>query len=140
MVDVVRFSAKQMQAKRVEAWPDRLLYPEAIRQSLSECSREKVEEACTEILPLRDWQIKLQDIPEDSKKVPFNPASVGLSEELIRSLKDIGVIYEDIDRLEDSDRFYLPEIYRTGLGFKSAVGGRPRVQALLKRNLGGMPF
>lgn len=141
--DVVRFlkfSAKQMQAKRVEAWPDRLLYPEAIRQSLSECSREKVEEACTEILPLRDWQIKLQDIPEDSKKVPFNPASVGLSEELIRSLKDIGVIYEDIDRLEDSDRFYLPEIYRTGLGFKSAVGGRPRVQALLKRNLGGMPF
>lgn len=141
--DVVRFlkfSAKQMQAKRAEAWPDRLLYPEAIRQSLSECSREKVEEACTEILPLRDWQMKLQEIQEDSKRVPFNPTSVGLSEELIRSLKDIGVIYEDIDRLEDSDRFYLPEIYRTGLGFKSAVGGRPRVQALLKRNLGGMPF
>lgn len=141
--DVVRFlkfSAKQMQAKRVEAWPDRLLYPEAIRQSLSECSREKVEEASTEILPLREWQLKLQDIPEDAKKVPFNPGNVGLSEELIRSLKDIGVIYEDIDRIEDSDRFYLPEIYRTGLGFKSAIGGRPRVQALLKRNLGGMPF
>lgn len=141
--DVVRFlkfSAKQMQAKRVEAWPDRLLYPEAIRQSLSECSREKVEEASTEILPLREWQLRLQDIPEDLKKVPFNPSNVGLSEELIRSLKDIGVIYEDIDRIEDSDRFYLPEIYRTGLGFKSAIGGRPRVQALLKRNLGGMPF
>ncbi|MBJ2289114.1 hypothetical protein JFT44_04100 [Pseudomonas sp. MF5691] len=141
--DVVRFlkfSAKQMQAKRVEAWPDRLLYPEAIRQSLSECSREKVEEASTEILPLREWQLRLQDIPEELKKVPFNPGNVGLSEELIRSLKDIGVIYEDIDRIEDSDRFYLPEIYRTGLGFKSAIGGRPRVQALLKRNLGGMPF
>lgn len=141
--DVVRFlkfSAKQMQTKRVEAWPDRLLYPEAIRQSLSECSREKVEEASTEILPLREWQIKLQDIPDESKKVPFSPGNVGLSDELIRSLKDIGVIYEDIDRLEESDRFYLPEIYRTGLGFKSAIGGRPRVQALLKRNLGGMPF
>lgn len=141
--DVVRFlkfSAKQMQAKRVEAWPDRLLYPEAIRQSLSECSREKVDEASTEILQLREWQVKLQEIPEESKKIPFNPSNVGLNEELIRSLKDIGVIYEDIDRIEDSDRFYLPEIYRTGLGFKSAVGGRPRVQALLKRNLGGMPF
>lgn len=141
--DVVRFlkfSAKQMQAKRVVAWPDRLLYPEAIRQSLSECSREKVEEASTEILPLREWQVKLQEIAEESKKVPFNPSNVGLSDELIRALKDIGVIYEDIDRIEDSDRFYLPEIYRAGLGFKSAVGGRPRVQALLKRNLGGMPF
>ncbi|MCH5510597.1 KGGVGR-motif variant AAA ATPase [Pseudomonas fragariae (ex Marin et al. 2024)] len=141
--DVVRFlkfSAKQMQTKRIEAWPDRLLYPEAIRQSLSECSREKVEEAIAEILPLREWQLKLQDVAEDSKKVPFNPGNVGLTEELIRSLKDIGVIYEDIDRIEEPDRFYLPEIYRTGLGFKSAVGGRPRVQALLKRNLGGMPF
>ncbi|ERY72428.1 ParA family protein [Pseudomonas aeruginosa] len=141
--DVVRFlkfSAKQMQTKRAETWPDRLLYPEAIRQSLSECSREKVEEAATEILQLRDWRAKLQEVPDDAKKVPFTPTNVGLSDELIRSLKDIGVIYEDIDRLEDSDRFYLPEIYRTGLGFKSAVGGRPRVQALLKRNLGGMPF
>jgi hypothetical protein len=26
------------------------------------------------------------------------------------------------------------------LHFEYAVGGRPRVQALLKRNLGGMPF
>jgi len=141
--DVVRFlkfSAKQMQTKRAETWPDRLLYPEAIRRSLSECSREKVEEASTEILPLRQWQDKLQEVPEDAKKVPFNPINVGLTDELIRSLKDIGVIYEDIDRMEDADRFYLPEIYRTGLGFKSAVGGRPRVQALLKRNLGGMPF
>ncbi|WP_460151765.1 P-loop ATPase, Sll1717 family [Pseudomonas sp. S2_B07] len=141
--DVVRFlkfSAKQMQTKRTEGWPDRLLYPEAIRQSLSECSREKVEEASTEILPLREWRVKLLEVSDEFKKVPFNPGNVGLSDELIRSLKDIGVIYEDIDRLEDSDRFYLPEIYRTGLGFKSAVGGRPRVQALLKRNLGGMPF
>lgn len=141
--DVVRFlkfSAKQMQTKRAEGWPDRLLYPEAIRQSLSECSREKVEEASTEILPLRDWRLKLLEVSDEFKKVPFNPNNVGLTDELIRSLKDIGVIYEDIDRLEDTDRFYLPEIYRTGLGFKSAVGGRPRVQALLKRNLGGMPF
>ncbi|MFA5979426.1 MAG: AAA family ATPase [Pseudomonas sp.] len=140
IVRFLKFSAKQMQAKRPEGWSDRLLFPEAIRQSLSECSREKVEEASAEILPLKAWRIKLEEIADEFKRVPFSPSNVGLTEELVRALKDIGVIYEDIDRLEDTDRFYLPEIYRTGLGFKSAVSGRPRVQALLKRNLGGMPF
>lgn len=124
---------------KVEFWLDRLLAPEAIRRSLNSCSQEKVNEAEKEIKPLKQWIGNLKSVSPDSKKVPFNSREVGLDLQLLTSLKELGVIYEDTDQ-PNEERFYLPEIYRTGLQFSSAVGGRPRVQALLKRNLGGIPF
>ncbi|HEP1044562.1 TPA: ParA family protein [Serratia marcescens] len=144
LVRFLKFSADNMlkapsNGIKVEFWLDRLLAPEAIRRSLNSCSQEKVDEAEKEIKPLEQWIKNLKTISPDFKKVPFNPEEVGLDLALLNSLKELGVIYEDTDQPND-ERFYLPEIYRTGLQFSSAVGGRPRVQALLKRNLGGIPF
>lgn len=145
LVRFLKFSAKLMYSgqtanNRNESWGDRILAPEAIRRSLPECSTEKVNEAIAEIKALSDWQKILTKIPAENLKVPFNPSTVGLSIELLTSLKELGIIYEDVDQLGEENRFYLPEIYRWGLKFGSVGGGRPRVQALLKRNLGGMPF
>ncbi|WIM53234.1 AAA family ATPase [Pantoea anthophila] len=144
LVRFLKFSADNMlkapsNGIKIEFWLDRLLAPEAIRRSLNSCSQEKVDEAEKEIKPLEQWINNLKNVSPDLKKVPFNPQEVGLDLPLLTSLKELGVIYEDTDQ-PNEERFYLPEIYRTGLQFSSAVGGRPRVQALLKRNLGGIPF
>jgi MinD-like ATPase involved in chromosome partitioning or flagellar assembly len=140
LVRFLKFSARQMMKLRVESWPDRLLFPEAIRKSLPECSEEKINEAASEIKVLKQWQKLLQELKPEERRVPFNASAVGLTPEILTALKELGIIYEDIDRLDEANRFYLPEIYRSGLGFQSASVGRPRVQALLKRNLGGIPF
>lgn len=140
LVRFLKFAANQMKNIRTGNWPDRLLYPEAIRKSLVECSQEKVTEAALEINALKRWQDLLKEIQPDELKVPFNATAVGLDTDMLTALKVLGIIYEDTDRISEPNRLYLPEIYRTGLGFQSSVGGRPRVQALLKRNLGGLPF
>lgn len=144
LVRFLKFSADNMlkapsNGIKVEFWLDRLLAPEAIRRSLNACSQEKVDEAEKEIKSLEQWIKNLKTVSPELKKVPFNPQEVGLDLPLLTSLKELGVIYEDTDQ-PNEERFYLPEIYRTGLQFSSSVGGRPRVQALLKRNLGGIPF
>ncbi len=140
LVRFLKFAAKQMNSNTANLWSDRLLFPEAIRKSLPECSAEKVKEAVSEIKVLEQWQRSLEQVSSEDRKVPFSATAVGLNSEMLSALKELGIIYEDIDRLNETNRFYLPEIYRWGLNFQSAVGGRPRVQALLKRNLGGMPF
>ncbi len=140
LVRFLKFAAKRMKGVTSGAWRDRVLYPEMIRKSVADCSDEKVNEAISEVAALRRWKESLDKLDPDVKKTPFSAEALGLSTELLTSLRELGVVYEDIDQKEEPERFYLPEIYRTGLGFRSAVGGRPRVQALLKRNLGGMPF
>lgn len=144
LVRFLKFSAELMLgAKSInikpELWTDRVLAPEAIRKSLQACSDEKVSEATAEIRSLKEWSRILSGISPDVKKVPFNPLDVGLDLLLLNSLRELGIVYEDSDQTIE-DRYFLPEIYRWGLKFSSASGGRPRVQALLKRNLGGMPF
>lgn len=141
LVRFLKFSADQMRnATPSDKWPNRVLAPEAIRKSLSFCSDEKVKEAASEISALRLWQQKLDSVAPDKRKNPFNAKSVNLEGDLLEILRDLGIVYEDTDRNSELERFYLPEIYRSGLRFSQSAGGRPRVQALLKRNLGGVPF
>ncbi|EOC0060676.1 ParA family protein [Cronobacter turicensis] len=144
LVRFLKFCAEQMLKSsvsgiKVGAWTDRVLAPEAMRKSLLSCSEEKVDEAVKEIRPLEQWTLQLKSIPSENKRVPFSPLEVGLDLQLLNVLKELGVIYEDTDQVGE-ERFYLPEIYRSGLKFTSSMGGRPRVQALLKRNLRGLPF
>lgn len=140
LVRFLKFSAAQMNKISPDKWPSRVLAPEAIRRSLSFCSDEKVKEAASEISALRQWQQKLDSVPSDKRRNPFNAKSVNLEGDLLEILRDLGIVYEDTDRSSELERFYLPEIYRSGLKFSQSAGGRPRVQALLKRNLGGVPF
>lgn len=140
LVRFLKFAAKRMEATRSDAWKDRVLFPEAIRKSLPDCSDEKVKEAISEVAALKRWKSDLDNLNAELKRTPFSIEALKMPSDLVNSLRELGVIYEDIDQKEEPERFYLPEIYRSGLGFRSAVGGRPRIQALMKRNLGGMPF
>lgn len=140
LVRFLKFSAEGTIGDGSSAWSDRLLNPDAIRRSLMNCSVEKVDEVIKEISILKQWREILVDKGQEVMVVPFSNEDVGLEPAMLTAFKDLGIIYEDVDRMGERNRFYLPEIYRLGLGFKAAAGGRPRVQALLKRNIGGMPF
>ncbi len=141
--DLVRFlkvAAGIQTIRQGSAWVDRVLAPESMRSAIPKCSEEKVGEAVKEIAVLSDWKEKLDGLPAAERRVPFDPASLGLSPEGLNSLRELGVIYEDTDQKNSAERFYLPEIYRQGLGFETSVAGRPRTLALLKRNLPKLPF
>ncbi len=53
----------------------------------------------------------------------------------IEILQYLGVIYEDTDTKKEKARFYVPEIFRAGLGFEYARKGRSRIIALKRRIL-----
>lgn len=141
--DVVRFlkfAANYQSGRADTSWTDRVLSPESMRKAIPDCSKEKVEEAIAEIVPLKTWQNLLQEIGTSSLRVPFSQESANISTELLGALQDIGVIYEDLDGNLGDERLFLPEIYRSGLGFETSVTGRPRMQALLKKNIGNIPL
>lgn len=73
-------------------------------------------------------------------KVPFSQTEAGIDAELLESLQNIGVIYEELDADLGDERLFLPEIYRHGLGFESSATGRLRTQALLRKNIGRLPL
>ena len=73
-------------------------------------------------------------------KVPFSMQQAQLDTTLLSALQEIGVIYEDLDGKLGEERLFLPEIYRTGLRFDTSAAGRPRMQALLKKNIGAIPL
>ena len=140
LVRFLRFATRIQIDRGGSTWTDRVLAPELMRQAIPKCSEEKVGEAIKEILALGEWKIKLDALSATERKVPFDPANLGLEPEGINTLRELGVIYEDTDQKTTTERYYLPEIYRQGLGFETSVSGRPRTLALLKRNLPKLPF
>lgn len=141
--DLVRFLkfASDIESERVgSSWTDRVLSPESMRKAIPFCSQEKVSEAIAEIAPLKMWTQLLKQNGVRSLRVPFSQESVCLTVELLVALQDIGVIYEDLDGKLGDERLFLPEIYRSGLGFETSATGRPRMQALLKKNIGSIPL
>ena len=92
-----------------------------------------------EIEPLKSWSERMDTEQITERTIPFSAAAVSLQTEELAALRELGVIYEDLDPALGDKRLFLPEIYRAGLRFDLS-GGRPRIQALLKKNLGKMPF
>ncbi|MEN8217663.1 MAG: hypothetical protein ABFS56_15095 [Pseudomonadota bacterium] len=116
-----------------EKWKQtRLLPPQAIRQSITPCSEKKVEETKEEYPLFKQWASDMAKLSPDKRKVPFAPEH--LEPKTIEILKEIGVIYEDKEKNE-SERFYIPEIFRTGLGFSYADRGRKRILVLKRKAL-----
>ena len=111
-----------------------------MRKAVPLCSLEKVSEAKAEIASLRNWVEVMTQRQIRNLKVPFSAAEAGLSSELLAALQELGVVYEDLDGNLGEARLFLPEIYRSGLGFDTSAAGRPRMQALLKKNIGTIPL
>ncbi|MBS9392115.1 MAG: ParA family protein [Dolichospermum sp. LBC05a] len=139
--DIVRFlyyaakitvdNAKEIQ---FEKWStSRLLPPQAIRRALKPCSEEKVKEAKEEYPTFKTW-VEETLPPQSERKIPFAVEKFNIDQQTMGMLEEMGVIYEDTAK-EDIDRFYMPEIFREGLGF-SGQGARPRIVALKRRVLG----
>ncbi len=140
LVRFLKFAADFESARTGQTWPHRLLAPESMRQAIPRCSIEKVTEAKSEIEPLRRWTELMQQAGVRNLKVPFSLEQAKLDGRLLALLQDIGVVYEDLDGNLGDERLFLPEIYRTGLGFDTSAAGRPRMQALLKKNIGAIPL
>jgi len=140
LVRFLKFAADLEPTRTGLTLPDRLLAPESMRKAIPLCSVEKVTEAKSEITPLKRWTELMEQQGVRNLKVPFSVKQALLDASLLRSLQEIGVIYEDVDGNLGEERLYLPEIYRYGLGFETSAAGRPRTQALLKKNIGSIPL
>lgn len=140
LVRFLKFAADEETGRTGQTWPDRLLAPESMRKAIPRCSEEKVKEAKAEIAPLRKWTKLMARQEIRNPKVPFSAKQAALDPSLLKSLQEIGVIYEDLDGKQGEERLFLPEIFRSGLGFETSAAGRPRMQALLKKNIGVIPL
>lgn len=142
--DIVRFlfyAADETSARpreiQFDKWSDRILPPQAIRHALEPCSEKKVEEATAEYPDFKAWVEQIENLPQDQKRVPFTADDLNLDKSTIRMLEDMGVIFEDRAKDDDVPRYYMPEIFRTGLDFTLEAGKRPRVLVLKRKALGG---
>jgi hypothetical protein len=108
-------------------WQDRILVPTAIKGALPECSHEKIQEIENENTSLKNVFAKLRDLPEANRKIPFIRDTIQLSPEEMEILEDNGVV------IREKDKYYMPEMFRLGLGFSVTAAGRPRVIALARR-------
>ena len=109
-------------------WKDRLLIPTAIRKSLGDCSKEKVSEIAMENPSLGEIFSQLKELSDDLRLIPFSAEQVGLDTAQLEILETNGVI------LREKGEYYMPEIFRLGLGFKLKAGARPRVLMLARRS------
>jgi len=139
LVRFFRFSAEEESKNPSDFWIGRILSPESMRKAIPKCSVEKVQEAILEIEPLKSWSERMDEEHITQRSIPFSAASVSMQPEELVALRELGVVYEDLDPSLGNSRLFLPEIYRAGLRFDLS-GGRPKIQALLKKNLGKMPF
>ncbi|AGX88224.1 KGGVGR-motif variant AAA ATPase [Candidatus Symbiobacter mobilis] len=140
LVRFLRFAAELESTQTSSAWPDRILSPESMRKAIPLCSQEKISEAKQEIASLRRWTALMEEHGIRNIRIPFSPAEARLDANLLSALQELGVIYEDMDGNLGEKRLFLPEIYRCGLGFETSMTGRPRTQALLKKNIGSIPL
>lgn len=123
--DLVRLLREATQRARGTPPTDRLLTPQSIRGAVQPCSVAKIQEIEKEIPSLQPIFAALQKIEE--RRIPFDAVSVGLKQDQVRLLEDNGVL------LSDDGEYFMPEIFRQGLGFQLASGARPRVLSLARR-------
>jgi hypothetical protein len=125
--DLVRFFRFASADPRNTVVADRLLSPRAVRDAIVGCSTEKIEEIKQEIPLLTEIFPRLQHAT--NRRIPFDAASSGLTATEIHFLEEIGVF------IEDRGEYFMPEIFRFGLGFQLSQGARPRVLTLARRAL-----
>ncbi|MER7153900.1 KGGVGR-motif variant AAA ATPase [Streptomyces lydicus] len=113
--DVVMFLATA--AKKSEQYndtvDDRVLVPTAMRKALLECSRNKIVSVGEEDKEIGRLLVRMQGLSH-SVLVPFELEQVELSVAEADLLVEAGVFSKGSD-----GRYWVPEIYRHGLGFNS---------------------
>lgn len=103
-------------------WGDRLLTPQAMREALVLCSTQKITSISEETPQIGVLLGRLRALTDERRQVPFTQESVGMASTELDLLADNGVVFRE------EDRYWIPEIFRHGLGFRAS--GRPRVLAV----------
>ncbi|MET7359947.1 AAA family ATPase [Streptomyces sp. NPDC005562] len=112
--DVVVFLAKSAELSgSYDTVEDRVLVPGAMRKALLACSKNKIESIRAENREIGELLTKLERL-ETQVTVPFELERVGLTVQEADTLIDSGVFSKGTD-----GRYWVPEIYRHGLGFNS---------------------
>jgi cellulose biosynthesis protein BcsQ len=125
--DLVRFLHEAAKASLVDNyWKDRVLVPKAMREAVGQCSQAKIDEIGQENPEVNEIFNKLQSLPADARQIPFTREQVERSVEEMKTLEDNGAV------LREGEEYYMPEIFRLGLGFKLPRGARPRVLTLAR--------
>ncbi|MEA1967075.1 MAG: ParA family protein [Thermodesulfobacteriota bacterium] len=136
--DVVRFleeAAKASDTPTAAQWKNRLLPPAAIRTAINGCSSHRVKELKQESKTFQRWAEFLES--KDELVIPFSKSLLpDDSSSSFVELKQLGVVYEDTSASSEKFRFYIPEIYRLGLGFKFKTGARPKVLSIKRKAIG----
>jgi MinD-like ATPase involved in chromosome partitioning or flagellar assembly len=125
--DLVRFLHYSAEGSIQSSTADRVLNPTAIRNAIKPCSEKKIEEAVQEIPQLKAIFSKLLEVSD--LRIPFDAVEANLSTEDIRFLQNVGVVAE-LD-----GKYYVPEIFRFGLGLRLSEGARPKVLSFARRLL-----
>jgi cellulose biosynthesis protein BcsQ/allophanate hydrolase subunit 1 len=112
----------------------RLLPPPAIRHSITECSVKKVDETKEEYPLFKEWVSKIAQFPAAKRTIPFAPEQLEIEAKTIEIFKEMGLFYED-KAMNDRERFYMPEIFRSGLGLTYANHARKRLSQLKAKAL-----
>jgi hypothetical protein len=133
--DISIRNSGEVQFDRWSANANRLLPPQAIRQAIEPCSTKKVDEVKEEYPAFKKWLDIASNYTTEQKRAPFTQDTLSLDQATIKMLEDIGVIYADRGK-DDVLRYYMPEIYRSGLKFSLEKGARPRVLILKRKALG----
>lgn len=121
--DIVSFIAASSKGSIPDdRWSGRLLVPQAMRDALLVCSSRKISEIGEESPRIGEILGRLKSLETDLKQVPFKQDVVDLSIDDIALLESNGVVFRE------EDQYWIPEIYRHGLGFR--VAGRPRILAV----------
>ncbi|WP_160715076.1 KGGVGR-motif variant AAA ATPase [Chitinophaga solisilvae] len=127
--DIVRFlnsaankTLSTTDAKIVTLYNDRILFPAAIRDSIDEVGRNKIDEIKIENQPLKEVLELLEDQTKNIK-FPCKPEDIKqiVHESGVRILEDNGVI------VLHNGEYYMAELYRRGMGFDYSRKGRPKV-------------
>lgn len=124
--DLVRFFRYAAEKSIDAPAQDRILIARAIRDAILPCSLQKIREIKQEIEPLNDIFATLQGSTD--RRIPFDAPKSGLKVEEIQFLIKTGVL------IEDQGDYFMPEIFRLGLGFQLATGARPRVLSFARRS------
>jgi len=111
-------------------WTDRLLTPGSIRQSLQNCSEEKIQEIEDENPSLKEIFNKMRD-HAGNRSIPFKQEELALTAAEIKTLEDNGVLLRV--RESEGDAYYMPEIFRHGLGFEIKSGAKPKILSMVYR-------
>lgn len=126
--DIVRFLRYAAEKSTGQSsWLDRILLPVAVRSSIENCSKGKVEDVKAEIPIIASIFEKVENLPADVKQIPFEADSLNLTFSEARILEASGYL------TKDEDGYYMPEIISHGLRFTWKKRGRRKVFQLLKR-------